>query len=265
MYIWRRSAGTDWWNRNEGAIISIASNQIAVIERPNRKRLQIEVSAESRAQLNELTQKFGGTIRKLPRDWLERFRRRQRTGPINVAKGKLFIPAGAAFGTGQHATTALCLGMLQRVARNLKGGWTMVDLGTGTGILALAAKMLGATSVVAIDSDPVAISTAEENAKRNRINGVKFKRADATTWKFPKNVDVVTANLFSELLIKILPGISQSSWLIISGLLREQEKTVVRAMRRNLVDLIEVRRRGKWVAILAKSRENQFAQQQRGS
>ena len=127
----------------------------------------------------------------------------------------------------------------------------VVDLGTGSGILALAAKRLGAKSVIGIDNDPAAISTAKQNARLNKISGVKFRLGDVRRWKSRRKVDIVTANLFSELLIEILPRIKTARRLILSGILRNQERDVRRALARNKIDILEARRRGKWVAMLA--------------
>src|SRR6185503_7295831 len=80
---------------------------------------------------------------------------------------RLIIPAGAAFGTGDHATTAMSLRMMERLTRDWRAGWSAVDLGTGSGILALAAKRFGASRVAGIDLDPMAIATAKENARLN--------------------------------------------------------------------------------------------------
>jgi len=127
----------------------------------------------------------------------------------------------------------------------------VVDLGTGSGILALAAKILGATRVIGIDNDPIAISTAKQNARLNKIRGVSFRVGDVRNCKFTRQLDLVTANLFSELLVETLPKIRTARWLILSGILRSQERSVGRALTRNRIEIVEVRRRGKWVAILA--------------
>ncbi|HZR78392.1 MAG TPA: 50S ribosomal protein L11 methyltransferase, partial [Chthoniobacterales bacterium] len=179
---------------------------------------------------------------------------RQKTKPVTVANRKLIIPAGAAFGTGEHATTAMCLRLLEKLARTGLSRFSMIDLGTGTGILAIAAKVLGAKSVIAIDNDPVAISTAKENARSNRIRGIEFRVSDVRNWTMTRRTDVLTANLFSELLVEILPKLRGARSLILSGLLREQEGDVRRALTQNRIRLVEVRRRGKWVAMLAASR-----------
>jgi ribosomal protein L11 methyltransferase len=127
----------------------------------------------------------------------------------------------------------------------------IVDLGTGSGILALAGKRFGATRVIGIDNDPVAISTAKENARLNRISDAEFRVGDARRCKFPGKIDIVAANLFSRLLIEILPRLKRARWLILSGILREQERDVTGALKRNKIDILQLRRRGKWVAILA--------------
>jgi ribosomal protein L11 methyltransferase len=253
VYLWRRSATERWWRDNELALRGAAQEQLAIIERPSRKRLQLELAAKSRARLQSIAKQFGGRIQKLPRDWLKRSLQ-QKTKPIKVGKRKLKIPAGAAFGTGEHATTAMSLRLLQRIAPDLDSPWSVVDLGTGSGILALAAKILGARRVVGIDNDPIAIRTAKQNARANKIRGVQFRVGDVRNWKSADEADIVTANLFSELLIEIMPKLKAARWLILSGFLRNQESEIRRVLTRNKIDIIEARRRGKWVAILARRR-----------
>jgi len=250
MYLWRRRATRGWWNVNKEALRALAGNQLAVIERPDRKQIELEVASRSRAQLQTLRQEFGGRVEELRRDWLKRSLRRT-TKPIQVANKTLNIPAGTAFGTGEHATTSMCLAKMKRIVR---AGDVVIDLGTGSGILALAARLLGAKRVMAIDNDPTAIGVAKENARLNKIDKVTFRAGDARRWKFPHKVDIVVANLFSELLVEILPRLKAPRWLILSGILRGQESDVSRALRRNKIDIIEVQRRGKWVAILARHR-----------
>ena len=164
------------------------------------------------------------------------------------------IPAGAAFGTGEHVTTAMPLRLLDRLTRTWKPGWSLVDLGTGSGILALAAARFGASRVLGIDLDPTAIATAKTNARLNKIDNVDFRVCDVRRWKPARKVDIVTANLFSELLIEIFPKLKRSEWLILSGVLRAQETQLARALRRNKIDIVELRRRGKWIAILARQK-----------
>jgi ribosomal protein L11 methyltransferase len=128
--------------------------------------------------------------------------------------------------------------------------FSLLDLGTGSGILALAAVRLGAKRVIAIDNDPIAVATARENARRNKIENIDFEVADVKRWKFPERIDIITANLFSELLIKILPKLKCARWLIFSGVLRQREPELVGALKRDGIAVVETCRRGKWIAML---------------
>ena len=268
MYLWQKLVAPAWWETNEQALREHARAEVAVIERPGRKRLTIEVAHSSRRNADALMQRFGGRIEKLSRNWLERFARKQKSKPQRIGKRLLItnvrgtsrrqgcpdivvVPAGAAFGTGQHVTTAMALRLLEQVTRSWQAGWSLADLGTGTGILALAAKCFGARSVFAIDIDAVAISTARANARRNRIGGIDFRIGDARRCKLPRGVDIATANLFSELLIEILPRLKQARWLVLSGVLRTQESELSRALQQNNIQVVKVCRRGKWNAFLA--------------
>jgi len=268
MYLWRRLAAARWLIANEELLRSRVRDRLAVIERPGWKRALLEVACQSRKQARDLVKEFDGRMERLPLDWLERLRK-EKCKPLRIGKRlvimrakekreagsfpyRLVLPAGTAFGTGEHATTAMSLRLLEQVTRGWTSGWSLVDLGSGTGILALAAKCFGAKSVIGIDVDPVAIATAKENARLNKVDDLDFHLAAVRRWNFPRKIDIVTANLFSELLIEVLPKLKRSRWLILSGVLRGQEKELVRALRRNKIDIVQVRRRGKWVAILGR-------------
>jgi ribosomal protein L11 methyltransferase len=164
----------------------------------------------------------------------------------------LVIPASLAFGTGEHATTAMSLRFLEQLTRCWNPGWSFVDLGTGSGILALAAKRFGASLVTGIDNDPAAISMAKSNARLNKIRGATFQLGDVHRWNPAQKTDVITANLYSDLLIEMLPKLSGNGWLILSGILRSQKHEFVRALQRNHLNVIDMNRRGKWMAFLAR-------------
>jgi ribosomal protein L11 methyltransferase len=277
MYLWRKVAAPPWLNAHEARLQTRSRGQLAIIAKPGAKRLQAEVACGSRAQAQHLLRDFGGRIEKLPRNWVRRFARQARIEPLKIGKrlvvvssrscgvrparcagalGKaplLVIPTGPAFGTGNHPTTAMSLRLLEQITRGWKPGWSLVDLGTGSGILALAAKRFGAKRVLAVDLDPTAISTAKTNARLNKIDKVDFQLGDVRRWKPARKIGIVTANLFSEILIRIMPKLKRSNWLILSGVLRAQEKEFLRTLRRSKIDIVHVRRRGKWVAVLAKT------------
>jgi ribosomal protein L11 methyltransferase len=169
----------------------------------------------------------------------------------DMKPARLVIPASLAFGTGEHVTTAMSLRFLEQLTRRWEPGWSLVDLGTGSGILALAAKCLGAGGVVGIDNDPTAISMAKSNAGLNRIRGASFVFGDVGKWNSAQETDVITANLYSDLLFEMLPKLRGSGWLILSGVLRSEQDELVRALQRNHLDIFNMKHRGKWIAIVA--------------
>ena len=269
MYLWQKAAQPHWLKAREKILQARFGSALSIISRPERKRVQIEVACTSRSESRKVVQEFGGRAKRLGRDWLKRVSREEKLKPLRIGKRlvvipfpskreadnfpySLIVPAGAAFGTGEHATTAMSLRLLEEVTRRREPQF-VVDLGTGSGILALAASCFGAKRVVAIDIDPTAIATAEANARLNKIENVDFQLADVRSWNSARRIDIATANLFSELLIHILPKLKRSSCLILSGVLQTQEKEFVRALRRHKIELVEVRRRGKWIAVLAKT------------
>ena len=255
MYIWRKRATTDWLKRHGDDLLRRFGTTLAIIERPEKSRTLVEVSCPTQRQALELQDKFGGAIEKLRADWLERFAKESQIKPLRVRSELIVIPAGAAFGTGEHATTAMCLRMLERVTRKRDREWTMLDAGTGTGILAIAGSRFGAKRIIAIDNDPLACSTGQRNARANRVGNIEFRTGDVLKQKLARKFDVITANLFSEILIAALPiwsrHLESDGCLILSGILRSQERTLVAALRRNHFDPREIKRRGKWIALLA--------------
>jgi ribosomal protein L11 methyltransferase len=269
MYLWRKTVGPCWLSAREERLRARARGALTIITRPGRKHVQIEIACTSRNESRKLVQEFGGRAKKLRRDWLQRFARKEKPKSLRIGKRlvvvrsltrreagsfphRLIVPAGAAFGTGEHATTAMLLRLLEEVTRGREPRF-VVDLGTGSGILALAAKCFGARRVVGIDVDPTAISTAKANAHLNNIGNIDFQLGDVRRWKPAGAIEIVTANLSSELLIQIVPKLKRSNWLMLSGVLRAQEQEFVCAVRRHKIDIVEVRRRGKWIAVLAKT------------
>jgi ribosomal protein L11 methyltransferase len=269
MYLWQKAAQPHWLKAREEILQARFGGALSIISRPERKRVQIEVACTSRKEAQRVIQEFGGRAKRLGRDWLKRLSREEKPKPLRIGKRlvvtaspskreadsfpySLIVPAGTAFGTGEHATTAMSLRLLEEVTQRRKPQF-VVDLGTGSGILALAASCFVATRVVAVDIDPIAIATAEANARLNKIENVDFQLADVRSWNSARRIDITTANLFSELLIQILPKLKRSSCLILSGVLRTQEKEFVRALRRHKINPVEVRRRGKWISVLAKT------------
>ena len=106
-----------------------------------------------------------------------------------------------AFGTGDHATTSTCLRLLVDYAKEARGGrWSLLDLGCGTGILAIAGALLGAAEVDGFDFDPAAVKIANRNARRHGLKRLKFTEDDVTKWEPEREYDVVAANIFFDVL-----------------------------------------------------------------
>ena len=191
------------------------------------------------------------TIRKVaPKDWSESWKRHFR--PIEIGRSLLVKPTwskraaksgqqvvlldpGLSFGTGQHATTNFCLTQVA-AQRRAGAGQSFMDMGTGSGILAIAATKLGYAPVRAFDFDPDCVRIAGENADLNGVaNAVKPELADVT--KLPRKAkeqfDVVCANLICDLLIaerdRILARVKPGGSLVLAGILATQFSHVVAA------------------------------------
>ena len=138
------------------------------------------------------------------------------------------IQPSMGFGTGHHATTRLCLAALQQIPLN---DAAVLDVGTGSGVLAIAAKRLGASGVVAIDDDPDAVASALDNAARNRVP-IDIRVGDLRTNVLPR-VDVVLANLTGALLVQSAPRLqdltASRGALILSGFQCHEEAGVLAA------------------------------------
>lgn len=267
MYLWEFHATSAWLAAHEEELENTYPGNVAVISVPGKARALFQVTCHSAAQAQQLVRQFGGTAEKLARDWQSKFLATAKRAPIRIGKRlvvlaepdaherteQLVIPAAGAFGTGEHATTAMCLRMLEETSRRLPPGWNLLDAGTGTGILALAARRFGAEKVLGIDDDPRAVAHARQNARRNKIRGVEFLRLDLLGWEPPQRYQVISANLFSELLIKALPifrrALRRDGTLILSGILREQAAELLHELGRAGFVLDRERRRGKWIAL----------------
>ena len=272
MILWRKQVTPRWLVANEPLLEEIAASDLVVISRPGKVRSLVQVICRRRAGAQKLVREFGGVARVLPRNWLEFAQKQEAHAPIRIGRRLeivseptrsskvrnmplLVIPAAGAFGTGEHATTAMSLRLLEEITRNRRLSWRLLDAGTGTGVLALAARHLGAREVLGLDNDPQAVAHARQNARLNHISRTRFIAADLLRWKPSARYEVVTANLFSELLIAALPtfrhALRAKGYLIASGILHGQAEAVARALRRNAFQLEKQRRRGKWITFLA--------------
>lgn len=162
----------------------------------------------------------------------------------------LYLDPGMAFGTGTHATTALCLRWLERL---VTPGIRVIDVGTGSGILAIAAHRLGAGSVLAVDIDPVAVQVAEENVRRNGVP-VEVRRATLDQVE-EGEADLIVANIIASVIQEILPDVynrlKPGGRFLASGIIAEKREAVAAAMTEAWLLPVGVQEQDGWVAILA--------------
>jgi ribosomal protein L11 methyltransferase len=235
-------------------------------ERPPRTRVLLEVYAGSRASVVALGRQFGGRVRSIDaKAWIKphssaptRIGRKleiihdETRGKKNKEVPSLRIPHGIAFGSGEHATTSMLL-------RALTGWreWTetkVLDLGTGSGVLALTARLLGAKKILATDFDAGAVRTARQNEALNFSTPlVRWRCADVKKLRATTRYDLVLANLFSGILVEAAPQITGSvsvgGQLWLSGILLSQKDEVIAAYLAQGAQLLRAARRGKWVML----------------
>ncbi len=161
------------------------------------------------------------------------------------------IDPGMAFGTGTHETTGLCVELVEEI---VKPGMDVIDIGTGTGILAIAAAHMGAR-VLATDLDPIAVKVAGENIRKNGFDGVIRTRAGDLLEAVSETADVVVANIIADV-IRMLAApvrshIRPGGKFICSGIARERKAEVVEALEEAGYRNLDVRDRGEWTAIAA--------------
>ncbi len=162
----------------------------------------------------------------------------------------LDIDPGMAFGTGTHETTILCLEMLEQY---IKQGCSAIDIGCGTGILAISAAKLGALKVLAVDKDDVAVKVATQNANRNKVESiVKVIKGDLLR-NISHKADIIMANIVAEVIIELSRDVplllNEGGIFIASGIIKERKYSVIEALEKNGFDLIKQADKGEWVAL----------------
>ena len=157
---------------------------------------------------------------------------------------------GMAFGTGTHETTRLCATLLEQYVNDQS---IMLDVGCGSGILAICASKLGAKKCYAYDIDPVAVKVARENVKDNDCSNIECEVSDLLKGVADNKYDVITANIVADIIIRMLPDISkfmhEKTVLVISGIIDERCQDVYNSIEaNNLTKINEIHENG-WCAI----------------
>lgn len=175
------------------------------------------------------------------------------------APGEIIVrmDPGMAFGTGTHETTRLVCGLIEKY---LVPGQRMLDVGTGSGILAICASKLGAKECFAYDIDPVAVRVARENVKDNDLDNITCGVSDllADVDLSGGQFDFAVANIVADIIVRMSDDIGNyirdGAYLICSGIIERYEPDVRAAMERNGFDVVETAKESDWVAMVCQKR-----------
>jgi len=161
------------------------------------------------------------------------------------------LDPGMAFGTGTHPTTTMCISMIENY---LEKGDLFLDIGTGSGILMIAAAKLGADKICGVDNDETAVNIAVENLRRNGIDAQRFLVNCANLVEgIKEKYDIVAANILSHVILDLLKDLGRvlksGGVFICSGIVDKNETQVVAAMRNIGFEILETSSQDEWVAI----------------
>ena len=272
MYLWSKLSGAQWIDAWEERFSGNANFVMEYLKGGKSVRLQVYCATKREAE--GIFGQFGGTVKKVKAtDWqgatdlpkplkvrdvflVTAETDGRRLGELRreyPGRELIMIPPEMAFGTGDHATTSTCMRFLVDIAKERKNtSWAVADLGTGSGLLAIAAAKLGAGEVWGCDFDPLAVGVAKRNVERNGTLGVVMEDLDVLRWKPRKRgYDVVLANLFSTVLLEAWPVIARALGkdgdLVVSGILASQAWAVFEGAAKGGIGFSKVVKRGKWV------------------
>lgn len=204
-------------------------------------------------------------VRLARQDWAESWKRHFK--PLQIGRRLLVRPSwinrrgpkgsavvvldpGLSFGTGHHPTTRFCLEQLVK-RRHQNQRQSFLDVGSGSGILAIAAKKLGYEPVDALEIDPDAVRIARGNLRKNHLGGkVRIVCKDLSFFRAARHYDLICANLIFDLLIdsskKLLQALKTDGSLVLAGILKSQFPQVMRAYEQRGFEVIARRAEGEW-------------------
>ena len=163
------------------------------------------------------------------------------------------IDPGMAFGSGTHETTGMCLSLLEEV---VSGGEEIIDVGTGSGILAIGAALLGAGHVLAIDIDPDAVKVAEENVRNNHVGNIVTVRQGNLLERVSAVCDICVANIISDVIIAfaspLIEHIRPGGLFICSGIVSVRSDEVASALNTAAFEILRKETKGEWTAFLCR-------------
>lgn len=286
MFVWSKLSSEKWADAWEERFAGGAQGSLVITTVPGRTMVRVELYCPTERMAKAVQKEFGGSVRKVKaQNWAAM--PQQAPEPVKVrdaivvcaartkaeiaeARKKhagrevVAVPPDMAFGTGHHATTATVLRLLVDEARERKAAgktWSMGDLGCGSGILAIAARKLGAASAWGCDFDAKAVQVARENGQRNGVPEVGFDEVDVLKWK-PRRQDrwdVVAANLFADILEDAYPNVLKvmkpGGVVFLSGILHTQADACLRAGEAAGLRIEQRLKIGKWVTAKARREE----------
>ena len=163
------------------------------------------------------------------------------------------LDPGAAFGTGQHTTTALCIRALETL---VKPGMTVFDVGTGSGVLSIVAAKLGAGRVEAVDFDPVAVRIAAENVRQNGVaNVVRTGQSDLMK-SVEGKADLIIANIIADIIVRLFGEVKESlaagALMLLSGIIEDRLHDVTKAAARHGFHVERIEEEKGWAAVIVR-------------
>ena len=163
------------------------------------------------------------------------------------------LDPGAAFGTGQHATTALCIRALEELVRP---GMTVFDVGTGSGVLAIVAAKLGAKRVEAVDFDPVAVRVARENVRQNDVEDIVRTGQSDLLKSVEGRADLIIANIIADIIVRLFGevkgALAEGGTMLLSGIIEDRLPDVVEAAGRHGFSIEKIEQEKGWAAVVVK-------------
>ena len=168
--------------------------------------------------------------------------------PIKLVEHEIVITPKMSFGTGHHATTYMMIQQIREIDFTEK---TVFDFGTGTGVLAILAEILGAEKIAAVDNDDWSIENAKENFEKNNCNKIDLQKAEDAGSK--NQYDIILANINKNVILDNMSNLSQQllshGVLLLSGLLVEDETDIVKAAEKFKLKLARKTERNNWIAL----------------
>lgn len=166
------------------------------------------------------------------------------------------LDPGRAFGTGTHPTTYLCIKLMEKY---IKENQSVIDVGTGSGILMVAADKLGAKEILGVDIDPEAVEVAKENLLLNKVSEEKTKVLVGNLLNVveDKKFEVVVANILADVILLLLKDISkviaEKGILILSGIINDKKNLILEACKKENLEIVEIIEDKEWVAMTVKN------------